>query len=727
MAETEITNITQEYINEYCSNTEVIRFMRSKFKRISRIGAVNLIKALLHREPNIKVDILVTKKKAKTIFLRYNAKFFNKSGLLSKESIISLERELNGFLLEIGKDIIQYDEEKHIDFKVKTIEGIDCYVIDKMTMYEKVRKLICDEGGDINFTYNFNNSDMNNKCPENKDTLQRCQIQILSKPIKFDYPIEYKYSCPRCENKTIKKANETVSTGNRILCQGIYTYINGEGEAKSKVCNMNLIPDGEISNTKDCYYYDIGYENEDGDKHSAGCISFCRLEPGFYDTVLFRIKNPKKTELYQIIDTKTLMNNKFEIPIIDKKENYLFTLQKAFDKFIKKQTKMNVYGLLPIKIALIIQTLNTLLKNKLIMNIQVVGDASTGKSTVLKYYGFLLNNHLNLTTNGLSTSIPALRGTKVMVNLMGKESKIITTGYLGTYYSIHIDEAGENKELVQNLKTFLMEDNYSYDKAGATGIFHKRTTHINISENLDYNHLGQYCGAIRKAYKELDIKIGEDDKQTWDEKWDLHLPIVKYENPYLHKVIKEKRMEFKNKQLFWIDGYDYPLHERFPFYFYLVNEKKDEKLNEIIKGNVVRNTISENLELIRCLKSKNIINFFKSLINYRESKHDKEAFSKVDEILNNYGLHTDARMKIFYYTLIMLSRIINQRLTIEEMDYDLLKWFLENTNCKLDVVDTNIYKIEGPPNLEYNKEIERKIEESSKVDDSFGMPDDEFK
>ena len=62
-----------------------------------------------------------------------------------------------------------------------------------------------------------------------------------------------------------------------------------------------------------------------------------------------------------------------------------------------------------------------------------------------------------MSTNGLSVSIPALRGTRVQINLMGRDTNVVTLGYLGTYKAIHIDEAAENRELVQNLKSFIYE------------------------------------------------------------------------------------------------------------------------------------------------------------------------------------------------------------------------------------------------------------------------------
>ena len=718
--------IDDAFVKEYSSNKTLIKFVREKFKRLSRLGAIKLIELILKRNSQIHVSHILDKWKS---FYHYNAKHFDEKKYLKLEIIKELRTSINKCLSEIGKDLILYDNKNLIGFEVEQIDGVDFYVIDKNSSYKKVRKLTCDEGGDVMFKYNFDKPDLKIKTPANEDTLQLCQIQILSKGIKFDYPIEFEYRCPQCGNVTNMKAYETASTNNRIKCPGIYNYINAEGEPRSRICGNPLNPDSEVSLTKDAFYYDIIYEDDDGTKYSVGALSFNTYEPGYYECVLFKIKNPKKTELYQVMDVKPITSNKFKLPKKKKEENYLFTLQRSFDKFIRDKTGMDIYGLNPIKVALILQKLIGKLKFPLIGNIQIVGDASTGKSTVLKYYGFLLNRHFYLSTNGLSISVPGLRGTKQSISLMGKEMKIVTTGYLGTFTGIHIDEAGENKELIQNLKTFLLEDNYGYNKAEATGSVNVRIAQVNISQNLDYTHLGQYRGAIRKTYKDYNVKIGTEEKEQWDENWDLHLPIHMYDNPYLRKIVQDKRIEYKLKQQFWLDGADHALTERFPFYFYLVNEQHDERLIEVVKDNATRNKISENLKLIKVLKSDDIEEFFKGLTKYLECSDDIVSFDKVDEILDSYGIIADARMRTFYYTIVKLSRIINERTKYNEMDYDLLKWLIEKLTCKLDVVDTASYEIKGPPDLETSRKIDEKIEEESKVIDeegSFGLPDDEF-
>lgn len=717
--------INEEKINEYCANRQIVDFIRSNFSRLTQSNGQKLTRLILEQRLDISVEDIVGKKNKS--FYRYNLALFNKDKKLKTSSIQQLKLLLNGFLIQLGKDLIQYDEKEHKDFKPTIIKGQECFIIDKTTEYEKIRKHVCDEGGNVCYRYNFKNPDMEVTTPINKDTIQRCFIQLTSNGVGFDYPIEFKYVCTQCNNVLRKKVYETVCTNNRIKCDGLRNYVNNNGELKTKECGLLLSPDNEVSVTKDAYYYDINYNDENDNTNTAGAISFENYKPGFYEAVLFKIKNPKKTKLLQILDIKEMKNNVFILPEKISGENYVLTLYKHIDKFITQQTNMVLFGLTPIKIAMILQAAVKYLGLRLVANVQIVGNASTGKSTILKYYGFFLHSHYNMSTNGLSISIPGLRGTQHSVNLMGKENKIITHGYLGTFNTIHIDEAGENKELVQNLKTFLAEENYSYDKAGADGSFKTRTTHINLSENLDYKHLGQYIGQIRKGYRELNVKIGNEEKIEWDENWDLHLPLYKYDNPYLRKVIKEIREQFIHSQKFWIDGYDYALHERFPYYFYLTSKKHNEELIEVVKGNVSRGTIRENMELIKVLKTNSILEFFNSVKKYKDSAEDVKSFSMVEDILDNYGMNCDSRTREFYYTLVKVSRIINGRMDVNNEDYDLLKYIIENTNCKIDITDTKEYKINGPPDIEKERKKELEIEENTKeLNDDFGMPEDEF-
>jgi len=700
----EIFNINQRLRNKYYNNIELYMIVKKSFKRISAKDAKNILQLILNERNTINVKDI--KEKYQT-FLKYNSSRFDEKNNMFPTFLKKIKSSILNKIGEYESSII-----KSIDgVKLKKKNNKEYYYLDKDMLFENFNMLLCEEAGMIDFCYDFENADLPLTFPNKNNTLQRSEIHILTYPISFDYPIEYVYSCTRCGTEGRKYAYETDSTKGRYICEGVYNYEAANGEPKSKICGITLVPHEKKSKIKQCYYYDISYVDEDGNRNNISGISFNKYKPGFYDCSFFNIININKIPSFHIIDVKEEEPKEIVVPE-ETENNFLFSLQKVFDEAIEERTGLKIYGLYPIKVAMILQKLATVLERRLIFNIQVVGDASTGKSTVLKYFSFLLNGALNLSSNGASISIPALRGTRASIILFNKTVNIVTIGFLGMYNSIHIDEANDDKDMVQSLKTFLLEDNYSYDKAGGSGIFHKRTAHVNLSENLDYNYLGQYRGMIRKTYKEMEnIQIGDEEKPDWDEDWDLHLPLFSYtDNPYLHKIIKDIRLRMQLEQKWWIDGYEYALHERFPFYFYVVNTKECEELNDTIRNNSCKQIVSENFELIKLLKTESIENFFLELKQYDVcNETDYDATKKVDEILYQYGIKADARTKNFYYMILILSRIINKRYEVIEQDYDLVRWFIEKTNCKLEVVDTANYEINGPPDIEKLNKMEEDI------------------
>lgn len=705
--------ITDKYIEDVLSDQAVIVFIRSKFKRISRISAKMFGKLILERNPTIKASDLMSKPKA---FIQYNmSKFEQNTDVFKVEFITEFKKEFEEYLFKYGADFDEYYEKEKISASAK---------LSKYIPYERVRQYIGDEADAANFYYDFEAPDLLQSTPKNVNTLQRMSVQIITSLIKIQYPVEYFYPCQICKNITRLKAYETVSTNGRAKCMHYYTYTDAKGEPKVKQCGQILNPDVESGVSIPANYYNILYYDEKKNTKIAQAISFQELQPGSYDCVYFLLNNPKKEDLFQIMCVKPTDPIEFILPE-KTEENYFFTLQRAVDDFIFKQTGLQIYGLYPIKVALLLQSLIQEVDGELSYNIQLIGDSSTGKSMILKYYGLTLNNTLHLSTNGASVSVPGMRGTPNSITLLGREYKFMSLGHLGTYNSIHIDEAGENKELVKQLKNWLYEANYSYDKAGSLGNTQIRRCHVNLSENLDHKHLGQYRGSIRKSYKDDTRKVGDEPKDEWDETWDLHLPLYKYDNPYLRTVVKEKRNELVNSRVFWIDGYDIALHERFPFYFYLVNEKPNDELISIATENVGRKPPTEIMELMKLLRNTTLMEFFRS---FKEKDISTITIGiEVKKILESYGFIYNTREINRYVDIVKYSAILNGRKEADAQDYHLLKWLLENTNCKIDVADTATYEIQGAPNIEQIKKEDEEIEDATKQeDDMFGIPDEDF-
>jgi hypothetical protein len=397
---------------------------------------------------------------------------------------------------------------------------------------------------------------------------------------------------------------------------------------------------------------------------------------------------------------------------------------KEFDNYILEKTGNCIYGMFPIKLALIMQKVFQACDFRRVANFMIVGEPSSGKSFSVSNYSCLLNGFHNKFTQGISVSVPAFRGTSDTLSYMGRDFRSVTIGYLGLYHTIIVDEAGQNTDLVNELKTFLCTDTYSYDRKGSTNTSHKRIAHVNITQNILPEHIGAYRGRIRKMYQNLTVKIGNDEKIEWQEEWDLELPLRAYDNPYLYKVIKDMRMEYQKKGLFWVDGYENALHQRFPFYFFVSANKKCDERTAIVRKNTSRNPSSiPDTKLSSLLASDNIYIWFNDLNSYIQSETDEVSFEVIDKIVDEYQLGKEDRIHQFYQMLGKASRIINHRRDMNEQDFNFVRYIIENTDCKIETADTAQYVVHGPAGTKKLQEMEEK---TSHVSNPFGISLDEF-
>jgi hypothetical protein len=411
-------------------------------------------------------------------------------------------------------------------------------------------------------------------------------------------------------------------------------------------------------------------------------------------------------------------------------ENYLYTLQKFFDERIKTVTGKEIWGLKPIKVALIIQAIMQRIGFELNANLQLVGSKSSGKTLILETYGSLLYGSKFKKTTSRSISIPRLQGTREKVLLFNKEIPYNSKGMLGEFYNIYIDEAGQNKELIENLKTYLQDDTYSYAKVGSTGVINKRTCHINIAGNIEEVHIGNYVGGIKKKYSEPS-QIGAMQKKPWDGTVNLFLPLSKYDDLYYYSAIKYKRDEFTQKNVYWMDGYEDALHQRFLLYFNISNDKTNQNLIGVVDKNSSDEKTEKNVTTGR-LYSHSIEKYFNDIRPYAEVKDDPEKFKRLSDMFDMLKIdRVDARVKIFWNRILKISRIANKRTEITEEDYKLVFWLIEATNRLLDVTDTDNYYLTPIDELiqEHEKKMaaEKIIEITKKEgNEMFGLPEGEF-
>jgi len=725
-----------DHIKKYIQNNKIHNYFLSKFNRLRGKHVENFIILLLRNVTPLTLYHIIgnndtryipsleaLKRKVNDTYINtirtHNMKHFDKDFVLKPEVYKEVRDKLYSFIEDFEKDI-DYDTGEEIEKDV--IRGKEHFLITDNISYDKYRKWFCDEK-EHNIKYNFKGK-KKQKNIKHDLFLQVMEIDIVSEPVEFDYPVEYTYVCTRTENPHItrKKLYETISVNHSIKCEGIIEE-EGRNGITRKRCNAVLKPDEAISEQKPCYYYRVIYSNDNEKKIYIDGYSFNKYSPGKYLSAFFIIYKSFDRPNFHIVDVKKMKDNVFNVPEKKDNENYILTLCDSIDEFIAKQTGTRIWGLLPVKIALVLQAAKSYFNTTLNANVQFIGETSSGKTMILKRYGFFFYGGMFKSTFPGSLSIPALRGSNRTMNFFGATIKMPVIGLLGSYRCLHIDEMREDKNMLENMKTFLLENSYSYDKSDSEGAIQKRLAHINVSENINIEYKGMYFNSIKKAYNAHTSHIADTEKVDWDDTWDLYMPLYKYDNPYLFKVIKNKRDQCFAKEEFWIDGYPIPVHNRFPFYFYMVHEKQNNELIDIATMTDETFEKEGDDELLKTLKNNEIIDFLTSLNKYMLSDDDNKIPGKVKSIIKDYGMECDIRQMKFYRSVVKISRILNQRNDIQETDYDILRYLMENTNCKVDVSDTKDFVLKGPVSKDIIKEMEDKVEKET---DKFDVRLDEF-
>jgi len=685
-------------------NEKLIELVKKQIIRLTSKGALDLIKLIL-AEQKIEIQVKEFAKNYKYIVQR-NSKIIEEKNNKYYLSIIFIN-ELKEKLLTVLKKKEQAsiktieDEE---EWTKKKIDGIDAYEVTQYTTFQDIREKLCDEGKDIEFKYRFNKPDLNIGSFKDKSNLQLVEAHITDSGQTFGYPLAYIYTCDQCGAKHERDEYKVASnTQNKINCDNLIESEDTKGNIKLKKCNNPLYPDKVRTLIKKSYIYNIVLIDENNEQEKSEAISFKPIPKGLTQVVVTKISKVYGGNMVLIVDYKEMEKNQLIIPEKNNYEHKIFTYIKTIDKYIYKNTRYKHYGYLPVKIATMIQFVARNLKPiKNNYHISLLGTRSSGKSYFARYWATALYAENSLITNATSISIPKLRGTMESFQLFGKDHRYQYRGLLGEKNLIVIDEVKENKDVKDNLKQYLLEDNYDYNKQGGNNLIYTRTAQLIVTQNADVKHLDNYAQKVRDNYYDITTQIPskENPEQTipkprWEDSEDLTLPIHEYRNVYLRMAIKATRDEYERNQINWIDGSELALKQRFFFDFFLSSEKMTEELKETIKENSANNPTTDTIELIKTLGAENLARYFQEKEELLKGKNDLDYFDKVEEILKKYNKKIDARTLTMSNDIIRIIRIIDEREYCTEEDLKIFEYLISNIDNKIEIADTNEFKVKS--------------------------------
>ena len=690
-------SFTINNIDEISAHEELIKFIKKQFNKIDTQSSIKLARLLLTRQIDIEVKSF---KRVYSTFITKNPKKIyddNSSGkvkhYIEKEFVEELTKKVYTLLKSIGTPLLDIDEDDS-KWSLSKIDGVDAFEVTNPTTFQNIREKANREGKHVQFRYDFSQIKKNTENYENKLTTQVIDVHVNDSGEVFDYPLLYYYKCPICSQLSKRFEFEVTSVANKHKCTTLIP-----AEPKSKTCNTLLSPDTTRTETKTCFIYKISFVDKAGNNCKAEAISFVSLPRGYLQVALQKIPNSYGQIFLHIVDYKPIKKEPMLLPTRKKDEHYLFTMVDSVQEHILEKTGYEHFGFLSMKMSILLEMAaryNMGFLNNFSMGL--TGAKSSGKSQFAKYWGITLYSDHSLATMSTSISIPKLRGTMETFNLFGKEHRFQYRGLFAEKDLIVIDELKENPDVKNNLKQYLLEVNFDYSKAGGSSQTHKRNCHVIATQNVDTRHLDKYCKDIKNLYKSDNIKLIEDNdepKKSWDPTEDLTLPLVVYKNVYLRYSIKKIRAEYERNEINWIDGSEMALKQRFFFYYFLGSDKTSKDLTMTIRANAMRDIISDNTEISKIMDPSLYRKYFESLEKYNKGTNDAEYFDKVDDMLDKYEKRQDARTKSMMYSLLKLIRIVDGRNYCTTKDLEIFQFILESLDNKVEIADTNEFKIHG--------------------------------
>ncbi len=661
-------------------------------------------------------------------FYKNNSKVVNSDGTINPDSwmlfqkrFYDLKKMMESSNISFDDNIEIYEDDEDDSSKLKPTESNEYQLYDYYTITD-IYNILSKSRGDCFFKYDFPSSTPS--APDSSiKTVQHWRLQIQSFIDKYTKFVRFHYHCPVCGADIWRDYNDLVSTKGVVFCDNM---VEGNG-GRLKKCNTRLSEPTQLSDSIVVYRYDASYV-EEGKKYNIMVESLYELENFEYDCAGVVLVE-KGVDYLFVLDYVPIKKHKLEfLPkltlVSADSPNKIPDLIRFIDDKIYEYSGDRVLGMYDIKFYFLVQKLTQILGLKRIWNIALSGKNDTGKTYIIDRYGSFLYGGYYKKTFGQTTSLPALRGSSRSNRevSIGNKNRL---GMLNTFDCIYIDEIFENPTLMEELKPILLEDEFSNDKADGDRIEYEKRAQVCIAENPDREHLSKYENMIRKRYNQKleDGTVNTDEIEEWSDKWDLYQPVYTYSNPLLRKCIDSVRTELRNQDKHFLDGRSISIHDRFPIYLSLerdVDAKILQRANAAIESELEAE--QQYLDLKKKLAVENINDFFLRYKDFLHCKFDGYISDKIIELVEDFGFEPRSRLVSYCARVLNVSRILNQRNTFYDIDFEYVKRYLYLMDRRVKI--SEMEDIEPKSSIPDIKNIKDDIEEETSS--KFGLGSEDF-
>ena len=407
---------------------------------------------------------------------------------------------------------------------------------------------------------------------------------------------------------------------------------------KCEECKIKTKIDYNLSESRPCYIYMLDYNNE-----QYVTRSLVELPMGDFTAAVFSVKDLKSYTFF-IVQTRTPKKKKVDL-VFNNDTDRLHQLVDIIDGICSKQIGKKIYGMTYYKYAIMLSYLASL-TGMTTYNIQIVGSGGLGKTSTPRLYLSTITQKVKI-QDCQNLSKPGVRGSTKQIKIEN--------------YSYTVHEPG----LMERNNVVVLDE--MLDSTTDENMFLKST--------LGANTMSVEIANYRTEVKKNAVAISTGNVPRWvREKRNMHL--LKDEDP---------QIEFLIQNLWYLDGQNLNLLDRFAILFYVKETTRTPDFN-------TKDLEISDVELRQKLYSKEVDNYFKKCAKLQPfiPEDIKTKLAKFCSTMYD-PIHSMSRRELYVSMTVQLHAMINGRNIVTVDDIKFLKSYYDKGFVE---INTNVLDME---------------------------------
>lgn len=461
--------------------------------------------------------------------------------------------------------------------------------------------------------------------PIDYDDLSRLQVitihHVGGNP-RIPIPLSYHYTCECGAEINLPYEGKNVHC-DRDEC----------GRVMSRAPKQDLIKSGYVSQVVTT------------DFNNIPVVSLVEIPSGEFNAAVFVQKNKSGYYLFMIaVEEIDIVSPEIDI---SNDTHVIWQIIARIDNIHELQVGKHIHGLEWYKAAILLSYLANYQRHTS-MNTLILGEGGSGKTSIARLYMATLTPQWKM-QDTMSLSAPGLYGSTAAIKMNDTTVMIPEAGLLSRYKLVCVDEIYGKQQILPEFRSLLRVSDISKEVAGNRSTMPKNASVIGTSNRIPSVILEQNRWMLKWI-----TMMGDD-------------PADEYAQEAAQEAMQA---EWKERQLDWHTGQEFPDMDRWAFIFLIEDPEKTLKSHHLDAADMKINDST----LSRRVYDHSLDNYFLfcSKIGVDWKPHTDRILEFVKELQKHDEIHSK-RMAQDITMVLTLSAQINGRAELTDEDFDFVK------------------------------------------------------